>query len=146
MKYLQQKGYKIVPVNPGAAGTKILGEEVYASLKDIPFPVDMVDVFRPPKFAPGLAEDAVAIGAKVLWLQLGVISEEARVIAESAGLEVNDEKSSPCCNAPNVTPSLSIMVLCRRSSWTGVRKLSFLDCLASSDGMASTPTSSARIV
>src|SRR6516164_4969283 len=69
MKYLQGKGYRIIPVNPGIAGQSLLSEKVYASLRDIPEPVDMVDVFRPSADAPGIAEDAIVIGAKVLWMQ-----------------------------------------------------------------------------
>eukprot|EP00750_Incisomonas_marina_P010513 INCI16281.6.p3 GENE.INCI16281.6~~INCI16281.6.p3 ORF type:complete len:153 (-),score=25.39 INCI16281.6:2499-2957(-) len=89
---LGAQGYKIVPVNPGSAtddtGETILGEHVYASLADIPFPVDMVDVFRPAVVCPGIAAEAVAIGAKVLWLQLGIVSNEAEEIARLAGLNV----------------------------------------------------------
>ncbi len=85
--YMQAEGYKIVPVNPRYAGQTILGETVYASLKDIPFPVDIVDVFRRPEECPALAEEAVQIGAKVFWIQLGIESEEAGRIAKSAGLQ-----------------------------------------------------------
>ena len=92
MMYLLNKGYKIIPVNPGLAGKEILGQTVYASLKDVPAPVDMVDIFREAKFAPDIAREVVAekdrLGVKVLWTQLGVISEEAREIGEAAGLTV----------------------------------------------------------
>lgn len=84
--YLQAHGYQIVPVNPSA--TEILGEKSYPSLSDIPFAVDIVDVFRQPDAVPAIAEEAVRIGAKALWLQLGVISEEGATIAERAGLTV----------------------------------------------------------
>lgn len=84
--YLQAHGYQIVPVNPGA--TQILGEKCYASLSDIPFAVDIVDVFRQPDAVPQIAEEAVRIGAKGLWLQLGVISMEGAAIAERAGVKV----------------------------------------------------------
>ena len=84
--YLKRHGYKIVPVNPKE--TEILGEQSYPSLKDIPFPVDVVDVFRRPDAVPGIAREAVAIGAKALWLQFGVISPEAAKIAEAGGLTV----------------------------------------------------------
>ena len=84
--YLKRHGYKIVPVNPKE--TEILGEKCYPSLKDIPFPVDVVDVFRRPDAVPGIAREAVAIGAKALWLQFGVISPEAAKIAEAGGLAV----------------------------------------------------------
>jgi uncharacterized protein len=92
MMYLLNKGYKIIPVNPGMVGKEILGQKVYASLKDVPGPVDMVDIFREPKYAPDIAREAVAekdrLGLKVLWMQLGVISEEAEKIGQDAGLTV----------------------------------------------------------
>jgi predicted CoA-binding protein len=77
-------GYDVIPVHPKA--TEILGRRAYASLRDIPFPVDIVDVFRPADETPGIARDAVAIGTKTLWLQLGIASEETRSIAQDAGL------------------------------------------------------------
>ena len=83
-KYMQEHGYRIIPVNPKYP--EILGETCYPSLKDIPHPVDIVDVFRKPADTPGIAQEAVNIGAKVLWLQLGVVNEDARAIAEKAGL------------------------------------------------------------
>lgn len=88
MKYLQAKGFRVIPVNPGAAGRDLLGEKVYASLKDIPEKIDMVDVFRAPEHVPPIADEAIAIGAKVLWLQLGVRNDAAAVKAEAAGLKV----------------------------------------------------------
>jgi len=84
--YLKRHGYTIVPVNPREP--EILGVKSYPSLKDIPFPIDVVDVFRRPDAVPEIARDAVAIGAKALWLQFGVISPEGARIAESAGLAV----------------------------------------------------------
>jgi predicted CoA-binding protein len=84
-KYLQQHGYRIVPVNPKYP--EILGETSYARLEDIPFPVDMVDVFRREADVPPIARSAVAIGAKCLWQQLGVKSAEADAIALAAGLD-----------------------------------------------------------
>jgi predicted CoA-binding protein len=86
--YLQQHGYRIVPVNPNEQ--EVLGEQVYASLLDIPeeIHVDVVDVFRRAEHTPEVARDAVAIGARVLWLQEGIVSEEAARIAEDGGLEV----------------------------------------------------------
>ena len=85
-KYLQSQGFKIIPVSP--KGGECLGEKVYAKLADIPEPVDVVDVFRPSDETPQIARDAVAIGAKVLWLQSGIANDEAEGIAEAAGLKV----------------------------------------------------------
>jgi predicted CoA-binding protein len=84
-KYMQEHGYRIVPVNPKYP--EILGEKSYARLEDIPFPVDMVDVFRKEQDIPPIAQSAVAIGAKCLWQQLGLRSEEADRIATAAGLD-----------------------------------------------------------
>jgi predicted CoA-binding protein len=81
---MQAHGYKIVPVNPKYPS--ILDETCYPSLADIPFPVDIVDVFRKPADTPAIAQQAVDIGAKVLWLQLGVVNDDARAIADKAGL------------------------------------------------------------
>src|SRR5207237_4754608 len=88
MKYLQGKGYRVIPVNPGLAGQELLGEKVYASLREIPEPVDMVDVFRASTEAPRIVEDAIAIGAPVVWMQLGIRNDEAAAAAEAAGIEV----------------------------------------------------------
>ena len=85
-RYLQSQGYRILPVNP--RGGELFSEHVFRSLTEIDVPVDVVDVFRPAQEAPEIARQAIAIGAKVLWLQLGIISEEARRIAEAAGLTV----------------------------------------------------------
>ena len=82
MKYMQKYGYKVFPVNPSAKGQKILGEEVYAKITDIKKNVDIVDVFRPSKEVLAIAEDTVKIGAKVLWLQLGIRDENAKVLVE----------------------------------------------------------------
>jgi len=87
---LQQRGFRIIPVNPFA--DVLFGERVYRSLAEVPEKVDLVDVFRPAADAPEIARQAVAIGAKALWLQLDIRSDEARRIAESAGLDyVEDE-------------------------------------------------------
>ena len=85
-RYLQSQGYRIIPVNP--RGGEVLGEPVFRTLADIDVPVDVVDVFRPAQEAPAIARQAIAIGAKVLWLQIGIESEEARQLAEAAGLTV----------------------------------------------------------
>ena len=84
-KYMQEHGYRIIPVNPKYP--EILGEKCYKSLRDIPGKVDMVDVFRKTQDVPPIAEEAIAIGAKVLWQQLGVRNEEAAARARQAGLD-----------------------------------------------------------
>ena len=88
MKYLQSKGFRIVPVNPREAGSTILGEKVYSSLEEIPFPIDMVDIFRSADEAGPLTDVAIKLGAKVGWMQIGVRNEEAAKRAEDAGLTV----------------------------------------------------------
>jgi uncharacterized protein len=91
-EYLQQHGYRIVPVNPKYR--EVLLEACYPDLASIPHPVDMVDVFRRPEACPAVAREAVAIGARTLWLQLGVVSEEARRIGEEGGLTVVMDRCS----------------------------------------------------
>ena len=86
-KYLQEHGYRVIPVNPRYAGKLVLGEHCYASVRDIPEKVDVVDVFRKTQDVPPIADDAIAIRAKVLWQQLGVRNEEAAAKARAAGLE-----------------------------------------------------------
>jgi uncharacterized protein len=87
MKYMKKYGYKVIPVNPSAKGEKILGEEVFEKLEDIKIPIDIVDVFRPSVEAFKYAEDTVKIGAKVLWLQLGIRSKEAKEMLEDNNIE-----------------------------------------------------------
>lgn len=94
---LQAHGFRIIPVHPSA--TELLGERVYRSLADIPEPVDLVDVFRPAAEAPAIAEQAVAIGAKALWLQQGIVSDEARRIAEDAGLSYVENRCTAVVRA-----------------------------------------------
>jgi len=89
-KYLQEHGYRVIPVNP--MYDSVLGEKCYKSLADIPEKVDIVDCFRKSEEIPALADEAIAIGAKVLWMQLGVTSDEARRKAEAAGLEVVEDR------------------------------------------------------
>ena len=86
MKYLQEFGYRVIPVNPSSTGKKICGEIAVAKLKDIVIPIDVVNVFRPSKEAPIFAEQAVKIGAKVFWLQFGIQNQEAQKIVESANI------------------------------------------------------------
>jgi O-acetylhomoserine (thiol)-lyase len=110
MKYLQGKGYRVIPVNPGIAGQSLLGEKVYASLRDIPEPVDMVDVFRTASEAPAIVEDTIAIGAKVVWMQLGIRNDKAAAAAEKAGIEV----------VMNRCPKIEFGRLGGELSWSGV--------------------------
>ena len=86
MKYLQRKGYRVIPVNPYE--TEVLGERAYPSLKDVPVKIDIVDVFRRAEFTPAIADDAVAVGAKVLWLQSGIENDDAAARAQAGGLKV----------------------------------------------------------
>ncbi len=85
MKYLQTKGYRVIPVNPAAAGETILGERCYATLTEVPDKIDMVDIFRRSEAAPEIVEDAIRLGAKVVWMQLGVRHDAAAARAEAAG-------------------------------------------------------------
>jgi predicted CoA-binding protein len=85
MRYLLAQGYRVIPVRPLVK--EVLGVPSVASLCEIEEPIDLVDVFRRPEFCPAVAEEAVAAGAKALWLQLGIVSPEARAIAEGAGLD-----------------------------------------------------------
>ncbi len=84
--HMQRRGYRIVPVNPVLK--EVLGETCYPSLRDIPFPVDLVDVFRSSEFVPAIVEDTIAIGAKYLWLQEGIVDPEAIARAEANGIKV----------------------------------------------------------
>ncbi len=90
--YLLAEGYDLIPVNPRYAGQQILGQPVYPSLSAIPRPVGIVDVFRKPADVPPIAEEAVRVGAKVLWLQLGVVNDEAARIAREGGIEVVQDR------------------------------------------------------
>ncbi|MDC3204276.1 CoA-binding protein [Candidatus Pelagibacter sp.] len=92
MKYMQKYGYKVFPVNPSAKGQKILGEEVYAKITDIKKNIDIVDVFRPSREVLAIAEDTVKIGAKVLWLQLGIRDENAKELVEKKHIEYVENK------------------------------------------------------
>jgi predicted CoA-binding protein len=88
MAYLQRHGYRAIPVNPNAVGAAINGETVYAKLADVPEPIDMVDVFRRTEMAGGVVDEAIAAGAKVVWMQLGVSDDDAAARAEAQGLKV----------------------------------------------------------
>jgi predicted CoA-binding protein len=110
MKYLQSKGFRVIPVNPRALGEEILGEPVVGSLADIPVPVDLVDVFRTSDAAPAIVEDAIRIGAKAVWMQIGVRHDEAAARAEAAGLDV----------VMNRCPKIEYSRLCGELGWSGV--------------------------
>ena len=110
MKYLQRKGYRVIPVNPSAAGQELQGEHVYASLRDIPDKIDMVDIFRPSDAVPPIVDDAIAIGAGVIWMQLGIRHDEAAARAEAAGIEV----------IMNRCPKIEYGRLGGELSWSGV--------------------------
>lgn len=88
--YMQSKGYKIVPVRPGAQ--EILGEKVYASLSEIPFPIDMVDIFRQREAIPGVVDEAIKVKAKAVWMQLGLEHDEAAQKGANAGLKVVQDR------------------------------------------------------
>ena len=92
MKYMQKYGFKVYPVNPKAKGKKILGEEVFEKITDIKDQVDIVDVFRPSKEALAIAEDTIKIGAKVLWLQLGIKNDEAKKLVQSKNIQYVENK------------------------------------------------------
>ncbi len=92
MKYMQEYGYKVYPVNPSAEGQKILGQEVFAKISDIKDPIDIVDVFRPSKEVYAIAEDTIKIGAKVLWLQLGIRDEKAKELMEKNDIKYIENK------------------------------------------------------
>ena len=111
-KYLLERGYRVIPVNPGHAGREILGQKVYARLADIPEPVDMVDVFRASQFAPAVVDEALAMKPRpaAIWMQLGVRSEAAAHLAEEAGLKV----------VMNRCPKIEYGRLSSEISWIGV--------------------------
>lgn len=113
MKYLRDKGYRMIPVNPGAVGREILGEPVYAALSDIPGPVDMVQVFRNSKAAGPIVDDALALPTPppVIWMQLGVRNDEAAERAEAAG----------CTVVMNRCPKIEWARLNRELGWSGFR-------------------------
>jgi O-acetylhomoserine (thiol)-lyase len=110
MKYLQGKGYRVIPVNPGTAGKEQLGEKIHASLRDIPEKIDMVDIFRASDQVGPIVDDAVAIGAKIVWMQLGVRNDAAAEKAEAAGIEV----------IMNRCPKIEFGRLGGELSWSGV--------------------------
>ena len=92
MKYMQDFGYKVIPVNPFAKDEKINGETVVDDIENISIPIDIVDVFRPSKETPGIAEKAAKIGSKVLWLQYGIHNDEAKKISDSSNMQYVSDK------------------------------------------------------
>ena len=110
VKYLLDKDYTVFPVNPGLAGQAILDQQVYASLREIPVAVDVVDIFRNSKVAFGITEEAIEIGAKVVWMQLGVRNDDAARLAEDAGLQV----------VMNRCPKIEYARLSGEIGWAGV--------------------------
>lgn len=110
MKYLQQKGYRVIPVNPGIAGKALLGETVAGSLKEIEAPIDMVDIFRNAEAAGPITDEAIEIGAKTVWMQLDVRNDEAAKRAEDAGLRV----------VMNRCPKIEFARLNGELSWNGI--------------------------
>jgi predicted CoA-binding protein len=116
MKYLLDKGFVIRPVNPVLAGKEILGQKVYASLRDVPAPVDMVDIFRAPEAAPSIVHEAIIekdrLGIRTIWMQLGVINEEAAELARAVGLNVVMDRC----------PKIEYGRLSGEISWMGVNR------------------------
>jgi predicted CoA-binding protein len=110
MKYLQGKGYRVIPVNPQALGEKILGETVYGDLSEVPDEIDMVDIFRRSDAVPALVDQAIAREAKVVWMQLGVRNDAAAAKAEAAGLKV----------VMNRCPKIEYSRLHGELAWSGV--------------------------
>jgi predicted CoA-binding protein len=110
MKYLQKKGFRVIPVNPRAAGEEILGEPAVAGLKDIGLPVDIVDIFRSGEAAAAITDEAIGIGAKCVWMQIGVRNDEAASRAKAAGLDV----------VMNRCPKIEYSRLCGELSWLGM--------------------------
>jgi hypothetical protein len=111
-KYLIERGYRVIPVNPGQAGKQVLGQKIYAKLADIPEPIDMVDIFRGSDYALGIVREALALTPKpqVIWMQLTVRNDEAAQLAEDAGLKV----------VMNRCPKIEYGRLSSEISWIGV--------------------------
>jgi len=111
-KYLLERGYRMIPVNPGHAGHELLGQRVYARLGDIPEPVDMVDIFRPAQFAMGIVQEALTLDPRprVIWMQLGIRNDDAAALAEANGMKV----------VMNRCPKIEYGRLSSEIAWMGV--------------------------
>jgi uncharacterized protein len=111
-KYLLERGYRMIPVNPGLAGGELLGQKVYARLADIPEPIDMVDIFRASQYAPAIVKEALALSPRpqVIWMQLGIRNDEAARLAEDNGLKV----------VMNRCPKIEYGRLSSEIAWMGV--------------------------
>ena len=111
-KYLMERGYRMIPVNPGLAGQELLGQKVYAKLADIPLPVDMVDIFRVSRYAPDIVREALALKPlpQVIWMQLGIRNDETAELAEGNGLKV----------VMNRCPKIEYGRLSSEIAWMGV--------------------------
>ena len=111
-KYLLERGYSMIPINPGLEGQDLLGRKVYAKLADVPEPIDMVDIFRASRYAPGIVEEALALSPRpqVIWMQLGIRNDEAAKLAEANGLKV----------VMNRCPKIEYGRLSSEIAWMGV--------------------------
>jgi uncharacterized protein len=111
-KYLLERGFHMIPVNPGHAGKELLGQRIYARLADIPEPVDMIDIFRPAKYALGIVQEALDLKARpqVIWMQLGIRDDEAAALAEANGIKV----------VMNRCPKIEYGRLSSEIAWMGV--------------------------
>ena len=111
-KYLLERGYRMIPVNPGRVGHELLGQRFYARLADIPEPIDMVDIFRPSQYAPGIVREALALNPRpqVIWMQLGIRNDEAAALAEANGMKV----------VMNRCPKIEYGRLSSEIAWMGV--------------------------
>ena len=109
-KYLLERGYRMIPVNPALAGQDLLGRRAYAKLSDVPEPIDMVDIFRAPRYAVEIVEEALALAPRVIWMQLGIRNDEAAKLAEANGLKV----------VMNRCPKIEYGRLSSEIAWMGV--------------------------
>ena len=126
-KYLLERGYHMIPVNPGHAGKELLGQRIYARLADIPEPIDMVDVFRPAVYAPGIVEEALKLEPRpqVIWMQLGIRNDEAAALAEANGMKV----------VMNRCPKIEYGRLSSEIAWLGVNTRTISSKKATIGGM-----------